>query len=103
LIGIALQVPALLLLLDETFDMHNRFSVLLSLLLPYVAIADRMLQPSSALMAPVAILTFLQYPLYGTLIGFAWNRGRPGAALLMILPCHAVAAAVAIGLKIVHA
>lgn len=102
LAGVVVQVPALLLLLRETFDMHNRFSVLLSLTLPYVAIADRMKSPPSAVMAAVAILTFVQFPLYGAILGQSWYKGRPIAAVAGMTLLHGSAAAVALSMKAMH-
>ena len=45
LLGLALQIPALLPLIGAVLDMHNRFSITASILFPYAAISDRLRQP----------------------------------------------------------
>ena len=62
LVGVIAQVPATIMLLGQIFDMHNRFSALLSIVLPYAAIADRLSHPPFALMLVVVIVTLVQYP-----------------------------------------
>jgi hypothetical protein len=57
LVGLAAQVPAILLLLRQLLDMHNRFTVSLAIVLPYAAIADRLKQPPLALLLTVLIVT----------------------------------------------
>lgn len=102
LAGLVVQVPALLLLLRGVLDMHNRFSVLLSVVLPYSAIADRLKHPSFAVMLVVFLITLFQYPLYGTAIGQAWVKGRPVVAIAAIGVIHAIAGATAIYMKMAH-
>ena len=96
LVGLAAQVPAILLLLRQLLDMHNRFTVSLAIVLPYAAIADRLKQPPLALILTVLIVTLVQYPLYGALIGHLWSRGRLAAGAAGIAVIHAIAAGVAI-------
>jgi hypothetical protein len=100
LVGVVVQVPATLMLLGQVFDMHNRFSALLSIVLPYAAIADRLNHPPFALMSVVVIVTLVQYPLYGAVIGQLWMKVRLTLALAAIVSIHAVASSLAIYMKI---
>ena len=99
LAGLIVQVPVLLLLLGAVFDMHNRFSVLVSVLLPYAAIFDRLSHPPLAFGFAVLIVTFLQYPLYGAAIGNAWARGKLPFTLTGITAVHGIASVIAIYMK----
>ena len=99
LIGVILQVPALLVLLNGVFDMHNRFSTLLSILLPYAAIGDRLTHPSMALMWGVVVVTALQYPLYGAVVGSSWAKGRLVPAVAAVAGIHGLASCLAIYMK----
>jgi len=100
LLGLVIQVPALLLLLGAVFVVHNRFSVLVSVLLPYAAIFDRLSHPPFTVGLAVMVVTVLQYPLYGAAIGNAWARGKLPATLTGITSVHAIASVIAIYMKI---
>ena len=79
--------------------LHNRFSVLVSVLLPYAAISDRLANPPTAIMFVVLIVTIFQYPLYGAVLGASWAKGRLPSALAGISVVHASASGVAIYMK----
>ena len=101
LVGLIVQVPVLLLFLDAVFDRHNRFSYLVSVLLPYAAITDRLPYPPMALGMVVLIVTALQ-SLYGAAIGNAWARGKLAATLTGltgVTAVHAIASVIAIYMK----
>jgi hypothetical protein len=100
LVGLIVQVPVLLLLAGAVLDMHNRFSVLVSVLLPYAAITDRLSHPPLAFFFVVLIVTVLPYPLYGAVIGNAWARGKLPATLTGVTAVHAIASVIAIYMKI---
>ena len=100
--GSIVQVPALAVLLRAVFDMHNRFSVGQSLLLPYAAIADRLHHPSPVVMAIVLVVTLFQFPLYGVLLGHAWTKGRLVVAIVGVALVHGVAGGIAIYMKMAN-
>jgi hypothetical protein len=100
LVGLIVQVPVLLIFADAVLDMHNRFSVLVSVLLPYAAITDLLSHPPMAFFFVVLIVTLLQYPLYGAVIGNAWARGKLLFTLTSITAVHAIASVIAIYMKI---
>jgi hypothetical protein len=99
LVGLIIQVPVLLLFLGAVFDMHNRFSVLVSVLLPYAAITDRFSHPPLAFMMAMLLVTVLQYPLYGAAIGNAWAKGKLLFTLTGVTAVHAIATVIAIYMK----
>jgi hypothetical protein len=99
LAGIAIQLPVLFLLLEQVLDMHNRFSILLSVLVPYAAIMDRMTKLPMAIGFTVLFITLVQYPLYGVVIGDSWVRGRLPAVAASLATLHAAASAIAIYMK----
>lgn len=102
LAGIAIQLPVLFLLLGQVLDMHNRFSVVLSLLVPYAAIMDRLTRPPMAIGFSVLFMTLFQYPLYGALLGDSWARGRLFSVAASLATIHGIASAIAIYMKIAH-
>jgi hypothetical protein len=99
LTGIAVQLPVLVLLLEQVLDMHNRFSALLSVLLPYAAIMDRLTRPPMAIGFAVLFITLVQYPLYGAIVGDSWVRGRLSSAAASLAMIHTIASAIAIYMK----
>ena len=99
LVGLIVQVPVLLIFLGAVFDMHNRFSVLVSVLLPYAAITDRLSHPPLAFMIVMLVVTALQYPLYGAAIGNAWARGRLPSTITGVTAVHAIASVIAVYMK----
>jgi hypothetical protein len=101
-VGSIVQVPVLAVLLRAVFDMHNRFSVLQSLLLPYAAIGDRLHHPPNVVMAIVLIVTLLQFPLYGVIIGDSKTKGRLASAIAGVTVVHGIASAIAIYMKIAN-
>jgi len=102
LLGLIIQLPVLLLLLDAVFDMHNRFSVLVSVVLPYAAIFDRLSHPPFAIGVVVMLVTALQYPLYGAAIGNAWARGKLIPTLAGVGSVHAIASVIAVYMKMAN-
>jgi hypothetical protein len=100
LAGIAVQLPVLFLLLAQLLDMHNRFSTLLSVLVPYAAIMDRMKSLPTAIEFTVLFITLVQYPLYGAIVGDSWVRGRLPAVATSLATIHAIASAIAVYMKI---
>ena len=99
LAGIVVQLPVLFLLLAQLLDMHNRFSTLLSVLVPYAAIIDRLKNLPTAVVLGVVFITLIQYPLYGALIGDSWVRGRLNAVAASLATIHAIASAIAVYMK----
>jgi hypothetical protein len=99
LIGLLIQLPVGMLLLEQVLDMHNRFSTLLSILAPYAAILDRTTNPPALIGLTVVIVTLFQYPLYGVITGEAWSRNKLRPALSGLVTIHAIAAAIAIYMK----
>src|SRR5262249_49525946 len=99
LAGIVVQLPVLVLLLDQLLDMHNRFSILLSVLLPYAALIDRLTRPPMAFGLAVLFLTLVQYPLYGVIVGDSWVRGRLLSVAASLAMIHTIATAIAIYMK----
>jgi len=99
LAGTVVQLPVLVLLIGQVLDMHNRFSTLLSVLLPYAAIFDRLTSPPIAIAFAVLFITLFQYPLYGAVIGDSWVRGRVAAVTVGLATIHAIASAIAIYMK----
>jgi hypothetical protein len=100
LAGIVVQLPALVLLLGQVLDMHNRFSILLSVLLPYAAIFDRLTSPPFAIGFAALFITLVQYPLYGAIIGDSWVRGRLPSVAASVATIHTIASAIAIYMKL---
>ena len=99
LAGIVVQLPVLILLVGQVLDMHNRFSTLVSVLLPYAAIFDRLTRPPTAIAFAVLFITLFQYPLYGAVIGDSWVRGRLATVTAGLATIHAIASAIAIYMK----
>jgi hypothetical protein len=99
LVGMVIQLPVLALLLEQLFDMHNRFSILLSVLLPYAAIMDRLTRPPIAIGFAVLFITLVQYPLYGAIVGDSWVRKRLPSAAASLAMIHTIASAIAIYMK----
>jgi hypothetical protein len=99
LVGLAVQIPALLPLIGAVLDMHNRFSITASILFPYAAISDRLRQPPLFLMLVVLAVTALQFPIYGAIIGQAWTKNRLGPAILVLPWVHGIASGVAVYMK----
>jgi len=99
LAGIVVQLPVLVLLVGQVLDMHNRFSTLLSVLLPYAAIFDRLTRPPIAIGFAVLFITLVQYPLYGAIVGDSWVRGRLPSAAAGLAMIHTIASAIAIYMK----
>ncbi|HEX7793683.1 MAG TPA: hypothetical protein VF456_04995 [Vicinamibacterales bacterium] len=100
LTGIVVQLPVLVLLIGQVLDMHNRFSILLSVVLPYAAIFDRLTRPPIAIGFAVVFITLVQYPLYGAIVGDSWVRGRLPLAAASLAAIHTIAGAIAIYMKI---
>ena len=98
-VGLIVQVPVLLIFAGAVLDMHNRFSVLVSVLLPYAAITDRLSHPPMAFFFVVLIVTLLQYPLYGAVIGNGWARGRLPTTVTGVTALHAIASVIAVYMK----
>ena len=99
LAGIVVQLPVLVLLIGQVLDMHNRFSIFLSVLLPYAAIMDRLTRPPIAIGFAVLFITLVQYPLYGAIVGDSWVRGRLPAVAASLATLHAIASTIAIYMK----
>ena len=97
--GFVVQVPVLGILMQAVFNMHNRFSVFQSLLLPYAAIGDRLHHPPFMVMAVVLFVTLFQFPLYGILIGYSQMKGRLASAIVGVAIVHGIASAIAIYMK----
>ena len=100
LAGIVVQLPVLVLLIGQVLDMHNRFSILLSVLLPYAAIMDRLTHPPIAIGFAVLFITLVQYPLYGAIVGDSWVRGRLPSVAASVATIHIIASAIAIYMKL---
>src|SRR5262245_39005181 len=100
--GFLVQVPVLGVLMQAVFNMHNRFSVFQSLLLPYAAIGDRLHHPPFMVMAVVLFVTLFQFPLYGVLIGYSQTKGRLASAIVGVTLVHGVASAIAIYMKVAN-